>query len=159
MNTVSHSFSARCSAVKLGPLLARSGSVALAIAIAGLVVGCKDEMCPPNPLPEPWKAYEAVIPGETVICGNSRSPGDDNPSTTLFVYYKGLDSFPAFDASAEKLKAAGFAPADISTVGEGDHQIFSGKFVKGDVTIDLDVNKNPSGIQGMFKLTNGPAAP
>jgi len=127
------------------------------IVLVGLGTACKDKMCPASPLPDPWKPYAAVIPGETVICGSNRGAIDNNPPTQLFVYYKGRDPKEAFYETGDKLKSEGFQLSDFSTLGEGDYQVWTGKFAKAGVSIALDVNKNDNGVQGMFVME--PAAP
>ncbi|MCC6897758.1 MAG: hypothetical protein IT377_02225, partial [Polyangiaceae bacterium] len=60
------------------------------------LLACKDKMCEPKPLPEPWKPHAALIPDNTVICGNNRGPSDNYPPTQLFIYYKGRDTATAY---------------------------------------------------------------
>jgi hypothetical protein len=109
-------------------------------------------MCPAKPLPEPWKPHAALIPGETVICGNNRGPSDNYPPTQLFVYYKGRDAAKAFTETADKFKAAGWTLSDFANYGEGSSKSWDGKFSKGATKISLGVNKNDFGVQGSFKL-------
>lgn len=119
-------------------------------------------MCPANPLPAPWKAYESVLPKDTVVCGNNRGPDDHYPETQLFVYYKGKSAPEAFDATKKAFESAGWKLSDIQIIGEGNanSKLYDAKAEKDGTTISIGVNKNDFGIQGSFNLEDKkPATP
>ena len=123
-----------------------------ALVLGVALTGCKDEMCPEKPLPEPWKPHASLIPGETVICGNNRGPQDNYPPTQLFVYFKGRNAADAFDATKKKFEGAGWTMSDFRAYGEGSSKNWDAKFTKGGVKIDVGINKNDFGTQGSFEL-------
>jgi len=122
------------------------------VALGAALSGCKDEMCPAKPPPEPWKPHMSLIPGETVVCGNNRGPQDNYPPTQLFVYFKGRNAAEAFDETKKKFEAAGWTMSDFRAYGEGSSKSWDGTFTKGGQKIEVGINKNDFGIQGSFKL-------
>ena len=129
----------------------------LCLALAPGLTGCSDAMCDPNPVGEPWKPYESLLPDDTVVCGPNRisakKPSDakDNyPPTQVFVFYKDTTAGAAFNKTVEKFDAAGWKMVDMEVHGEGASALYDARFVKDDVQIDVGVNKNDWGIQGSF---------
>jgi hypothetical protein len=121
--------------------------------------GCSDARCDPNPVGEPWKAYESVLPDKAVVCGPNRKSEkkpsdvvDDYPPTHVFVFYEEKNAAAAFDATLAKLEAAGWKVVTLEIIGEGDSALYDGKVEKDGVAIAIGVNRNDWGTQGSFDL-------
>jgi hypothetical protein len=123
------------------------------------ISACADARCDPNPVGEPWKPYESLLPDNAVVCGPNRhsakKPSDvvDNyPPTGVFVFYEDKSSARALLASLKKLEAAGWQTFPEKPIGEGPDAIYKAKATKGDATIFITVNRNDWGTQGSFGL-------
>jgi hypothetical protein len=127
--------------------------VAVALAMGSAAAGCSDKMCTAQPLPAPWKPYEALIPADTVICGSNRNSSDSYPPTQLFVFYKKQQAHEAFKETTTKFEAAGWKLSNLSTTGTGKSMLLDADAAKGGVKIHIGVNRNDFGVQGSFNLT------
>ncbi len=129
----------------------------LALALLAPLAGCRHAMCEPRPVGAPWRRYEPLLPVNTVVCGPNRfshkqSNGvDDWPPTQVFVFFR-EDPVPvAFETTVRRFEAAGWT-ADRRILEPGNDGLYSAIVRKGDVSIDITVNKNDWGVQGSFKL-------
>lgn len=131
----------------------------LCLVLAPGLAGCSDAMCDPNPVGEPWRPYESLLPDNTVVCGPNRvsatkplDVADDHPPTRLFVFYRDTTAGAAFNRTVEKFDAAGWSMVDIEVHGEGAGALYDAKFRKDDAEISVGINNNDRGTQGSFDL-------
>lgn len=138
------------------------GTTALLLVLA--LAGCGDAMCDPNPVGEPWKPYESLLPTNAVVCGpnrkSSKKPSDavdDYAPTQVFVFFKDVNAPDAFDQTLKRFEAAGWKLTDTQVHGKGADALFDATFEKDGAKIDVGVNKNDWGIQGSFSLKPPPS--
>lgn len=143
-------------------MLRRHSFLALVFVTALAALGtsaCGDARCDPNPVGEPWKPYESLLPDHAVVCGPNRHSKrkksdvvDNYPPTNLFVFYEDKNSASAFLATLAKFEAAGWETMPEKPIGKSKFAIYKGNVTKGNVTIRVSVNRNDWGTQGNFTL-------
>lgn len=131
----------------------------LACPLALALAGCSDARCDPNPVGEPWKAYESLLPDKAVVCGPNRKSAakpsdvvDDYPPTHVFVFYEDTNAAAAFDETIKKFERAGWEVTKLEVIGEGKTALFDGVVAKDGVSVSIGVNRNDWGTQGSFDL-------
>ena len=134
----------------------------LAIGLGSLLfiaVGCGDARCDPNPVGEPWKQYESLLPDKAVVCGPNRKSAkkasdvvDNYPPTQVFVFYEEKEASSALLATTEKFEKAGWRVVVAKSIGEGESALYRATATKDGTSIEIQVNRNDWGTQGSFML-------
>lgn len=131
----------------------------VALALLTPLAGCGHAMCDPRPVSAPWRRYAPLLPVNTVVCGQSRvsqrkpSNGvDDFPPTQLFLFFRDDPVPVAFDTTLRRFESAGWTTTSRRVLEPGNDGLYSAVVRKGDVAIDITVNRNDWGVQGSFKL-------
>jgi len=134
-------------------------AIGTGLVIAFAAVGCADARCDPNPVGEPWKKYESLLPDQAVVCGPNRhsakKPGganDNYPPTQVFVFFETKDPAAAMLAAMKKFEAAGWSIKPDPPIGEGKNALYAATATKDKTTIRMDINRNDWGTQGSFKI-------